>query len=337
LYTAQAVAIAIGGLRPGGTNHFQAVGVNSAGTTYGADLTVVTPHPQPIISPVSNQFLVVGSSLVITNRAQVAALPATWSLDGSDPAGASINPTNGVFSWTPACAQGSSTNLITIWITDSGSPPFSSSIRFVVTNSDCVQVSLGSTVMQVGTTSSVPLTLVSSVALTNLSFAVVYPANRFTNWAVAVSNTAIGTTIVQTVTGPETQFTFEAQPGQTFQAPALIAAIYFAALPGDSGFVPLGIANVAATEQSGARAGNASGQGGRVVVIGPEPLLEAWSGSNSTRMLTIYGNPGTNYHLAYSTNLVVPDWQPVLTVPMTNLFESLPVDQTARQIFYRAQ
>ena len=55
--------------------------------------------------------------------------------------------------------------------------------------------------MQTGTTSSVPLTLLSSVALTNLSFTVVYPASRFTNWAVAVSNTAIGTTIVQTVNG----------------------------------------------------------------------------------------------------------------------------------------
>jgi hypothetical protein len=191
--------------------------------------------------------------------------------------------------------------------------------------------------MQVGTTSSVPLNLVSSVALTNLSFSVVYPASRFTNWVEAVSNSAIGTTIVQTVAGPKTQFGFEAQPGQTFQAPALIGAIYFTALPGDSGFVPLGIANVAATEQGGALAGNTSGQGGQVVLIGPQPLLEAWIGSNSTRMITIYGNPGTNYQLAYATNLVVPDWQPVWTVPMTNLFESLPINQAAPQIFYRAQ
>jgi hypothetical protein len=289
-----------------------------------------------MIPQVSNQFLVIGRSLVITNRAQVASPPVMWSLS-SAPAGASINPTNGVFIWAPSCAQGSSTNLIEIWATDSGSPPLSNSMKFLVTLSDCVQVSLGSTVMQVGTTSSVSLNLVSSVALTNLSFAVVYPANRFTNWMVAVSNNAIGTTIVQTVTGPETLFGFKARPGQAFQSPSLIGEIYFAALPGDSGFVPLGIANVAATEQSGALAGNTSGQGGRVVLIGPEPLLEAWMASNSTRMVTIYGNPGTNYQLAYSTNLTVPNWQPAFSVPMTNLLESVSIDQTAPQIFYRAQ
>src|SRR5208283_4731511 len=148
---------------------------------------------------------------------------------------------------------------------------------------------------------------------------------------------AIGTTIVQTVAGPEIQFGFEAQPGQAFQAPALIGAIYFTALPGDSGFVPLGIANVAATEQGGALAGNTSGQGGQVVLIGPQPLLVAWTGPNSTRMITLYGNPGTNYQLTCATNLGAPDWQPAFTVPMTNLVESLPVNQTAPQIFYRAQ
>jgi hypothetical protein len=66
-------------------------------------------------------------------------------------------------------------------------------------------------------------------------------------------------------------------------------------------------------------------------------LLAPWLASNSTRMITLYGNPGTNYQLAYSTNLAVPDWQSVLTVPMTNLVESFPVNQAAAQIYYRAQ
>jgi hypothetical protein len=54
-------------------------------------------------------------------------------------------------------------------------------------------------------------------------------------------------------------------------------------------------------------------------------------------MITIYGNPGTNYQLTYSTNLMLPNWQPAFSVPMTNLIESVPVDQTKPQIYYRAQ
>jgi hypothetical protein len=179
---------------------------------------------------------------------------------------------------------------------------------------------LGSTVMQTGTTSSVPLTLISSVGLTNLSFAVVYPANRFTNWVVAVSNSAIGTTIIQTVSGAET----------------LIGAIYFVALPGLSGFVPLGIANIAATEQDGTLAGNASGQGGRVAVIGAEPLVEAWLGTNSQRMLTLYGNPAATYALGYRTNVLATNWQFACRTPMTNLFETFSADAKAPLLFYRA-
>jgi phosphodiesterase/alkaline phosphatase D-like protein len=48
LNTAQPVALGIGGLLPGSTNHFQAVAGNSAGTSYGSDLTVVTPALPPL-------------------------------------------------------------------------------------------------------------------------------------------------------------------------------------------------------------------------------------------------------------------------------------------------
>jgi hypothetical protein len=73
------------------------------------------------------------------------------------PPGASINPTNGIFSWSPACAQGSTTNLITIWTTDSGTPPLSNWVSFLVTVPECIEARLGSTVMLAGQTSSVPV------------------------------------------------------------------------------------------------------------------------------------------------------------------------------------
>lgn len=49
------------------------------------------------------------------------------------PAGAVINSTNGVITWTPAEVQGPSTNVITTIVTDNGAPPLFTTNSFTVT------------------------------------------------------------------------------------------------------------------------------------------------------------------------------------------------------------
>jgi hypothetical protein len=49
------------------------------------------------------------------------------------PAGATIDPVTGVFSWTPTEAQGPSTNVITAEVGDNGSPNFAATRQFTVT------------------------------------------------------------------------------------------------------------------------------------------------------------------------------------------------------------
>jgi len=56
----------------------------------------------------------------------------TFSLEPGAPAGASINASNGVFTWTPTEAQGPSTNPIAVRVTDDGSPPASDIRSFTV-------------------------------------------------------------------------------------------------------------------------------------------------------------------------------------------------------------
>ena len=62
LEDAQAVALAITGLTPGTTDHFQAVVQNSLGTNYGGDLTFVTPPAAPALQVTITN----GSRLVLT-------------------------------------------------------------------------------------------------------------------------------------------------------------------------------------------------------------------------------------------------------------------------------
>jgi len=262
----------------------------------------------------------------------------TFSLQGA-PVGASINPTNGYFVWNPDCAQGSTTNLITIWATDNGLPPLSNSVTFAVVVSECVQVSIGSTVMQIGTTSSVPVNLLSTVALTNLTFTLSYPTNRFNNWRAAASNTAIAGFTAQTLDPMDASFRLGTLSGQVLQGPALVGSVAFSTPSNSSAFVPLSIGNIQGTKADGTPVGirYAYGLGGRVVVIGNQPLLEASLGTNAQRMIRVYGNPGDAYQMNFSTNLATANWLYSWHFPQTNLAQDYYANQQLPAVFYRAQ
>jgi hypothetical protein len=334
LSSAQSVTIAVSGLVPGTTNHFQAVALNSVGTNFGNDLTLVTVPP-PSITQVPSQSINVGQDFVFTNLAWAATLPVTYLL-GSGPQGASIT-TNGVFSWQPACEEGSTTNLITVWAIDSSSPPLSNSMTFSVVVGECVQLGVGSAVMQVGQTTNVVVTLYSTVGITNLTFTLdSSPSNCFTNWTFSTTNTSIATNSVQATGSGPPRFTLGTQTGQFLISPSVLGTIQFTALPAPSAFVPLVVSNVVGTKSDGSGVGNITGFPGQVILIGEQPLLAA-SLTNSTPLLTIYGNPGSNYQIAFSTNLASTNWQPATNVLMTNIQQNIEVDQPAPQIYYRTQ
>ena len=148
---------------PSQTYGFYSIARDGAGNVEAAPLvanvTVTTPtNGAPVIDPVGNSFLLVGQQLVLTNTAHSPNVPLTFSLVGA-PAGATIT-TNGVFVWQPACAQGSTTNLITVMVTDSAQPPQSSTITFTVTVSLCVEVVIGSAVMQINHNQCLPINLI---------------------------------------------------------------------------------------------------------------------------------------------------------------------------------
>jgi hypothetical protein len=56
----------------------------------------------------------------------------TYSLI-APPAGAVVNPTNGVFSWRPAIAQAGPGNLLSVQVSDNGTPSLSATQSFLVT------------------------------------------------------------------------------------------------------------------------------------------------------------------------------------------------------------
>ncbi|MEX2559756.1 MAG: ELWxxDGT repeat protein [Pirellulales bacterium] len=57
----------------------------------------------------------------------------TFSLDPGAPEGAAIDPETGVFTWTPAAEHGPGAYIVTVRVTDEGTPPVSTTQTFLVT------------------------------------------------------------------------------------------------------------------------------------------------------------------------------------------------------------
>ena len=82
--------------------------------------TVVPANAAPVLNPIPNQTVDELSTLTFTAGATDGGIPAntlTYGLSG-EPAGASINPATGVFSWTPTEAQGPGTYAFNVTVSD---------------------------------------------------------------------------------------------------------------------------------------------------------------------------------------------------------------------------
>jgi hypothetical protein len=89
----------------------------------------------PVLAAISNQTVLAGVTLLVTNSASdpnVPPLPLTFSLS-SQPTGSSIDPNSGIFSWRPAIAQSPSTQEVAVVVADNGAPPLTATQSFMVT------------------------------------------------------------------------------------------------------------------------------------------------------------------------------------------------------------
>jgi len=90
------------------------------------------------VTPIPDQVVTEGATIIITNVASDLDVPfntLTYSLGPGIPAGAWVDPTNGVFTWTPTHSQAPSTNRIDVVVRDDGSPELSAtnSVTVIVT------------------------------------------------------------------------------------------------------------------------------------------------------------------------------------------------------------
>src|SRR5439155_767596 len=96
---------------------------------------VAEVNTAPVLAPIADQSVNEGALLQLTAIATDADLPAnalSFSLDSGAPAGATIDATTGVFSFTPAEAQGPGDYSVTVRGTDNGTPARGASRTFAI-------------------------------------------------------------------------------------------------------------------------------------------------------------------------------------------------------------
>lgn len=307
--------------------------------------TTVSGNTAPRFDGVADESTVVNDTLQVTNTVWDAEIhgqklqftmlqgPATASLR-------QVSPTNVVFRWTPACADGSTTNLVRIKVQDNGSPSLAATNNFWVAVHECVEVSLGRTSLLSGEPSCVPLDLLSTVELTNLTFSVMYPTDRFTKLSLRVTSQHLTRVVSNVVAADETRFSIDLPADRVLRGPTNVATLCFESVGGQpSAFVPLVVTGVDGRRPNGDKVGNAYGVSGRVAVIGDRPLLDAWRDEDGLPVLGVYGAPGTTLTLESATVLGEASvWQLYRVIQMTeHLHVIKPVCTNDCSIFIRAR
>jgi hypothetical protein len=107
-----------------GTNQITLIvtdnGTPPLSTAQDFNVVVLESNEPPVLAPVANRALHAGMTLTVTNPATDPDIPVnslTFSLDAA-PAGAAINPTTGVFSWTPDSSFVNTSNTVRVVVTD---------------------------------------------------------------------------------------------------------------------------------------------------------------------------------------------------------------------------
>jgi len=109
-------------------------GVPAISVTNTFSVTVNEVNVAPVLTVAVDQTIDELTSLNVTNTATDSDIPAntlTFSL-GNHPTGMTIAADTGIIDWTPTEAQGPSSNLVEVIVTDDGSPAIGATNAFVV-------------------------------------------------------------------------------------------------------------------------------------------------------------------------------------------------------------
>ena len=143
-------------------------GTPSLSTTQSFTAVVFETNSAPVLAAISDRTIYAENPFSFTNIATDSDIPANtlvFSLPANSPVGATINSSNGVFSWTSPADEEPGVNLVSIAVSDNGSPSLSATQSFVLTT---IKLPLDfSRTLAFGTRCAADFTNTLSISVTN--------------------------------------------------------------------------------------------------------------------------------------------------------------------------
>ena len=321
------------------------IDLNGASASDTFLLTVTAVNDPPVLNAIAGQTIFAGDTLSLTASATDPDTTdtLTFSLGSGAPAGASIGPATGVFTWASPSTQALGAYPISVLVRDNGTPSLSATQSFsiqVLAPVTGFAITAGATNVLAGQTSSVPITLLSAAGLTNITFRLTGSEAYLTNFVIdpVVPQLDPSSASVQRVGLDQFAANLNAVANQSLQGTGQIARLRFCGLSNHlSTILPLCLTNVAGRRSNGVSLPNATGNDSRIVFIGDQPLLEAKVTPPSARFLMLYGRPGTSYKVEVKADPSQASWDLVTTVSMTNTCQRIDLSgQPAPVLLYRA-
>jgi hypothetical protein len=309
--------------------------VEPAPATFQAQ-TFVSANQPPALQPLADHTAVVGTALVLTNAASDPDPSDRLTFSLSDaPAGASIDPATGTIRWDPSPWQARTTNLFTVNVTDNGLPPLSASWSFLVVVGDYLELDVGSADLLAGQSGCVPLRLLSTATLTNLSFTLGIPPGRLSNLSVSPGVPQVAQAQLVPINASNAQIILSAGPGSVLTGTQTLASVCFDTSPAQPSFVAQLVPDEALAQASDGR--SLTGFAlfpGRLVVVATQPVIEAAAYGTNQLQLTLYGRPALRYSVESTADLRGP-WSLVASLTLTNETQtiSFPIQGTGARFF----
>jgi hypothetical protein len=115
---------------PDGTPNITALGQ----ITPGGPNVLISGNTAPVIAAIGTKTAILGQpfSFTVTATDPQAGQTLTYSIVSGAPAGATLNPSSGLFTWNSAFSWTASTNSVTVSATDNGVPPLSDEETFTL-------------------------------------------------------------------------------------------------------------------------------------------------------------------------------------------------------------
>ena len=188
-------------------------------------------------------------------------------------------------------------------------------------------IDIGSTLLETGQTSSVPISLQTDAQVADISISMGIPSGYLSGYSLQSLSPAIdpsASTFVRVI-GTNYLLHLKTKSGQTVTGNQDLAALAFTGTVGaSSAFVPLNVTAISGLKADSSVVSHPQGNGGVVTLVGDQPLLVDDVQPDGTHHLTLYAKPWTGYEIDSNTdpNGAAP-WHLVLRVPTTGLITAI--------------